>query len=411
MAGWGQWLVEVLASLWATLRGWAEAAWEAVVRLVHHGAEGLGASSGTAAGTGATAAAGGLGGASGDGPAAVGALVSLGWPGWLLLLAVFAASTYLIWGLVRAWEGWQGARVARRLEAVHRHSRQRGLRLAPMLAMEEAAPAARDARTWRQQLVERAEAHLKGTRWLDGVQRKLNRARLRWRAVEFLALQGAAGMGGGLVGLVLTGQWLLALAASVLGLLLPDLYVARRYQQRLRAFDGQLPDALTLMANALKSGYSFLQAADVVAREMPAPIADEFAWLVKETRVNIPLEDALANLLDRVPSPDLDLVVTAVLIQKQVGGNLAGVLERTAETIRERVRLQGQIRTLTAQGRLSGWIVGALPVALLVLLSAMNPAYLQPLLTTPVGWVLLGAGVVMEAAGVLVIRALIRVDV
>ncbi|EKP93795.1 type II secretion system F family protein [Thermaerobacter subterraneus] len=338
-------------------------------------------------------------------------LVVAGDWGFWLLLGVFLGSTYLVWGLLQAWDGWRGARVARRLEAVHRHSRQRGLRLAPMLAMEDVARTAREARSWRQQLVERAEARLRGTRWLDGVQRKLNRARLRWRAVEFVALQAGAGLAGGLLGLAMGGRWPLALAATVAGILLPDAYLARRYQQRLRAFDGQLPDALTLMANALKSGYSFLQAADVVAREMPPPIADEFAWLVKETRVNIPLEDALANLLDRVPSADLDLVVTAVLIQKQVGGNLAGVLERTAETIRERVRLQGQIRTLTAQGRLSGWIVGALPVALLVLLSAMNPAYLQPLLATPLGWTLLGAGVVMEAAGVLVIRALIRVDV
>lgn len=401
MAGIGQWLAEAWKTLWVALGRWAGAAWDWLAGF-------FGGTGGAPSGPAGGAAGGGVLGGAADGAAG---LAGLGAADWMVLLLVFAGSTYVAWGLVRAWEGWQGARVARRLEAVHRHSRQRGLRLAPMLVMEEAQPGPREGRSWRRQLVEQAEARLRGARWLDGVQRKLNRARLRWRAVEFLALQAAAGVAGGLVGLALGGRWWLAVAGSVAGMLAPDAYVARRYRQRLQAFDAQLPDALTLMANALKSGYSFLQAADVVARDMPAPIAEEFGWLVKETRVNIPLEDALANLLDRVPSPDLDLVVTAVLIQKQVGGNLAGVLERTAETIRERVRLQGQIRTLTAQGRLSGWIVGSLPVALLVLLSAMNPAYLQPLLATPVGWMLLGAGVVMEVAGVLVIRALIRVDI
>ncbi|HEY8393192.1 MAG TPA: type II secretion system F family protein [Thermaerobacter sp.] len=330
---------------------------------------------------------------------------------WWLLILVFVAAVYLTWGLLQAWEAWRENTVSRRLEELHRHSRRRNLKLAPMLAMEAPPPEEKEARSLRERLVAEAEARLRGGKLLEGVQRKLGRARLRLRAVELLALQGGCGILGGLAGLVLTRHWLGAALAGLAGLWAPDLYVTWRYHRRLKEFNEQLPDALTLMANSLKAGYSFLQAADVVARELPPPIAEEFAWLVKETRVNIPLEDALANLLDRVPSGDLDLVVTAVLIQKQVGGNLAGVLERTAETIRERVRLQGQIRTLTAQGRLSGWILGVLPVALFLLLMVMSPSYVAPLLQKPLGWMLLGAAAVMQVTGALVIRALIRVEV
>ncbi|HEY8415827.1 MAG TPA: type II secretion system F family protein [Thermaerobacter sp.] len=330
---------------------------------------------------------------------------------WWVLVLVFAASVYLTWGLLQAWEAWRENTVSRRLEELHRHSRRRTLKLAPMVAMEGPLPGEQEARSLRERLVAEAEARLRGGRLLEGVQRKLARARMRLRAVELLALQAGSGIVGGLAGLLLTRHWLGAVLAGFLGLWVPDLYVSWRYHRRLREFNDQLPDALTLMANSLKAGYSFLQAADVVAQELPPPIAEEFAWLVKETRVNIPLEDALANLLDRVPSRDLDLAVTAVLIQKQVGGNLAGVLERTAETIRERVRLQGQVRTLTAQGRLSGWILGLLPVALFFLLMIISPTYVAPLLQQPLGWMLLGAAGVMQVTGALVIRALIRVEV
>ena len=166
------------------------------------------------------------------------------------------------------------------------------------------------------------------------------------------------------------------------------------------------------MANALKSGYSFLQAADVVGREMPAPIGPEFSQVVRETRVNIAMEDALANLLDRIESPDLDLVVTAVLVNAQVGGNLPQVLDSISSTIRQRIRLRGQVRTLTAQGRMSGLIIGLLPVGLGLFIAVIAPEFIGLLFTHPLGWGMLGAAVVlMETLGIIVIRRIVRVEV
>lgn len=200
------------------------------------------------------------------------------------------------------------------------------------------------------------------------------------------------------------------LLGAAAGAILPPAYVHRRTQMRLRAFQNQLADALTLAANGLRSGYSFLQALDVVGAELPPPAGEEFAQVVRETRVGIPLEDALANLLERVPSADLDLMVTAVLIQRQVGGNLAYIFDRISETIRERVRLQGQMRAITAQGRLSGWIVGLLPPALGAVLFIVNPRYIAPLFSEPAGRAILGVALFFELLGAWVIRRLVRVE-
>ncbi|MBE3590676.1 MAG: type II secretion system F family protein [Firmicutes bacterium] len=241
--------------------------------------------------------------------------------------------------------------------------------------------------------------------------RRLRRAGLPWRVEEFLALQAAAAaVGGGL--LVLAGRtWWWGLGGAAAGWWAPQAYVQMRQARRLARCAADLPAALGMMSQALKAGHSFLQAAETVAEELDSPLAEEFGQMVHEIRLNVSTEDALANLVDRVRSDDLDLVVTAVLIQRQVGGNLAQLLDQIAHTIRERVRIQGEVRVLTSQGRLSGWIVGALPVALLVLVSLMNPGYLAPLFHTPLGRALLGTAAVMEALGAFVIHRIVRIEV
>src|SRR5581483_2181443 len=211
--------------------------------------------------------------------------------------------------------------------------------------------------------------------------------------------------------------WLLGLAAVIVlglgcaGYAAPALYVQRRRQARLRQFEDQLVDALTLIANALKSGYSFLQGIEAVAREMPPPLGAEFEQVVREIRVGGSAEEALLKLCERVPSQDLELVVTAMIIQRQVGGNLADILSNIAYTVRERHRILREIRVLTAQERMSGNVVAGIPLALVLLMSITTPTYVSGMWATNAGKAMLGAGFVMELIGLLVIRRMVELEV
>lgn len=252
----------------------------------------------------------------------------------------------------------------------------------------------------------RVEHRLLG-RWL---QLQLRRAGLRILPAEFLAFQCCAAFCAELLATLLgySRLWWLILPA---GTLAPLWWLRRRGHVRARNLEQQLPDALALIANSLRSGFSFLQALAVVAREMPDPIAREAAQVLKENRVGIPLDAALTSMAERVGSQDLDLVVTAVLIQRQVGGNLAEIADTIADTIKGRLHLLGQVRTLTAQGRFSGLIVSLLPVLVGLALFSLNPAYISPLFDTTLGWLLLGVGGVMQGVGILVIRHLVHLEV
>jgi tight adherence protein B len=241
--------------------------------------------------------------------------------------------------------------------------------------------------------------------------RRLLHAGLRWRPGEFLALQVALAVVGAFLLAFVLPSGLGVVVGGLVGWALPAFWLGRRTAQRQKAFGHQLADAIGMLANALRSGYSFLQAMDVIGRDMPDPIASEFAQVLRESRLNIPLETALQGLSRRVPSEDLELLVTAVLIQRQVGGNLSEILDRIQDTIRERIRILGQVRTLTAQGRMSGWIVSLLPVGLLGILSVLNPTYVKPLFTHPIGWGILGIATVMQSIGIVVIRRMVNVEV
>ena len=189
----------------------------------------------------------------------------------------------------------------------------------------------------------------------------------------------------------------------------------------MRAFDDQLADTLSLWVNALRSGYSVLQGMEAIATESPPPVSVEFERVVQEVRLGLSVENSLDNMYNRVPSEDLDLVITAVNIQREVGGNLAEVLESISHTIRERIRIKGEIRTLTAQGRASGVIISLLPVALGGLLYMINPGYVSELWVReapfiipgilPCGWIVLGIGLGMILMGALAIRKIVDIEV
>jgi tight adherence protein B len=199
--------------------------------------------------------------------------------------------------------------------------------------------------------------------------------------------------------------------AGFLGYIIPGRYVRYRIGARLRAFNNQLGDTLTLLSNAIKAGYSFAQAIDTVAKNAVPPIADEFGRAVREMNLGGSPDEALQNITKRVESPDFDLVATAYSIHRTVGGNLAEILDNIAYTIRERVRIKGEIATLTAQARASGTLITFLPIVLAVFMYFVTPTYFRPMFENFIGWILIAIGCFMIFVGNLIIRRVVAIEV
>ena len=241
------------------------------------------------------------------------------------------------------------------------------------------------------------------------VAEQLQRADLKLRPSEYFMIQVGSGA---VVALIAWWRWgLLFVLLFFLGYLIPGFYVKYRVAQRLKKFNGQLGDTLTLLSNALKAGYSFAQAIDTVAKNAVAPIGDEFARAVREMNLGGSPDEALGNITKRIASPDFDLVATAYSIHRTVGGNLAEILDNIAYTIRERVRIKGEIQTLTAQARASGTIITALPILLATFMFFVTPTYFQPMFSNFIGWILLAIGAFMIFIGNLIIRRIVAIEV
>lgn len=238
---------------------------------------------------------------------------------------------------------------------------------------------------------------------------ELGRADLKLRTAEFVMIQVAFMLGGALIGLFRFGFAPYFVIAGVGGYFIPMRYLRYRQRRRQRALSAQLPDTIALLTNALKAGYSFPQAIDTVARNGSPPIAEEFGRVVRELNLGGSVEQSLNNLVKRAANDDLELVVTAAVIQNQVGGNLARVLDNISETIRERVRVKGQINAITAQGRASAWIITLLPIGLAALLFVITPDYFGVMTKTPLGVGLLLVAGVMIALGNYFTRQVARV--
>ena len=250
---------------------------------------------------------------------------------------------------------------------------------------------------------------------------ELARADLKLTVAEFMMLTVISVLGLGALAWLVYGNLVMLLFGVVVGYFLPKVFVKTRQRRRLKAFNNQLGDGLTLMANGLRAGYSLLQAMDAVSKELPPPMSVEFRRVVQEIGLGITTPRAFDNLLRRVPSDDLDLVITAINVQSEVGGNLSQILEIIGEVIRERVRIKGEIQVLTAQGQLSGYVISFLPVALGLILYAMNQKYIgrmvyacppeQELCSQPCGWIMIGTGIIMIASGFFAIQKIIDIDV
>ncbi|MDP9050245.1 MAG: type II secretion system F family protein [Acidobacteriota bacterium] len=199
--------------------------------------------------------------------------------------------------------------------------------------------------------------------------------------------------------------------AGLAGSVMPYGVLRFRRSRRLKAFNASLPDAIDLMARALRAGHAMGSAIEMVADQMPEPLAFEFVQVYQQQRLGLQFRDALLQIGARVPSRDLQFLTTAILVQKETGGDLTEILDRAAHVIRERIRIEGEVRTHTAQGRLTGWILGLLPIILLVLINLVSPGYSRLLFEDPTGQKLLYAGAGLIFAGSLIIRKIVDVQV
>ena len=242
------------------------------------------------------------------------------------------------------------------------------------------------------------------------IQRDLARANLKLTVSEYYYIRLGMAVGVGLI-LYLFRDPISGIIGVVLGYFGPRFWVGRRIGGRLAAFNKQLPDTITLVSNSLRAGSSFLQSIELVSRESLAPMGEEMGRVVREVNLGLGMEEALHNMVRRIKSEDLDLMVTAISIQQSVGGNLAEVLDTIAFTIRERVRIKGDVNTLTAQGRYSGYLVAFLPIAIAFMINLISPAFMQPLFTNTIGQILLAVGGVMMTIGFFAIQKITDIKV
>jgi tight adherence protein B len=245
----------------------------------------------------------------------------------------------------------------------------------------------------------------------SGLEAKLEQAGLPMKAGEFVALTAVCAVAGGVLGAFLLGNIFVALLFAVAGSLIPYAWLLRARSQRQKRMAEQLADVLSILASSLRAGHSFLQALDQVANEIKDPSAAEFHRVVSEIRLGRSVDDAMLEMADRIGSEDMRWAVMAVNIQRQVGGNLAEVLDIVSNTVRERAYIHRQVRVLSAEGRISIGILAVLPVGIFFYLMLVNPEYVSVLFTHPIGRILLLAGGALMAAGIYVMTRIVKIDV
>ena len=250
--------------------------------------------------------------------------------------------------------------------------------------------------------------------WLERMKTKLERADSRLQPIDFMIMRFVlAALAfvvpylflGGVLGLVA------ALGAAVAGFQVPEMWINSRTNARRNKLEEQLPEAITLVSNSLKAGFGLLQALSLAADQMEHPISTELAQAINEMNLGSHPDEALTALSERTGNYDLDLVVTAILVQRSVGGNLSEILDTVAATMRERVRIRAEVNTLTAQQRMTGYVLGLMPLGVGALFMLMSPDYIMVLFTEPVGKMMLGVAVVMEIIGIVIIRRILDIEV
>ncbi|KPL72186.1 hypothetical protein ADN00_15250 [Ornatilinea apprima] len=256
---------------------------------------------------------------------------------------------------------------------------------------------------------------VEGSSFAERVSKSLARADIKMKPGEYIAMMIIVAFGVGIILWFIGGRSIFAgVIGAIIGLFLPGMYVKRQQSKRLIRFNEQLADMLNLMVNGLRAGYSTAQAMEAISRELPPPISDEFRRVVQEMQLGVPTERALDNLLRRIPSDDLDLVITAINVQREVGGNLAEILDTISHTIRERVRIKGEIRVLTSQVMYSGRFLSILPLLVMGVLYLLNREYMMEFFkpeNVPCGYIALGVAAALIIAGYFIMTKLGQIEV
>ena len=226
----------------------------------------------------------------------------------------------------------------------------------------------------------------------------------------FMASAGSA-IAGSLLGGIFSRMLWVSILCGVPGAIIPTIVLRMKRNRRVKAFNAALPDAIDLMARCLVAGHSVGSSIEMIGQQAPEPLAFEFVQVYQQQRLGLQFRDALLQMGTRIPSRDLQFFITAILVQKETGGDLTEILSRTSHVIRERIRIQGEVKTRTAQGRLTGWILSLLPVVMLVLINIISPGYSHVLFHDPIGQDLMYAGATLIAIGAFVIRRIVDIQV
>jgi tight adherence protein B len=270
-------------------------------------------------------------------------------------------------------------------------------------------------------LTDWVNVQVESSSWGENIAKTLAQADVKLKPAEYVALQlilvlvlgGLAFLiGGGVSGD--RSAYISALIGAIIGFIIPRIYVSRQKSKRLQRFDEQLPDMLNLMVNGLRAGFSTVQAMEAVSKELPPPISEEFRRLVQEMQIGIPMEQALDNLYRRIPSDDLDLIIAAINVQREVGGNLAEILDTISYTIRERVRIKGEIRVLTSQVMYSGRFLSMLPFILAGILWFLNRPYMMQFFnpnTRVCGGIMIGTIFLLISLGYFLMTRIANIEV
>ncbi len=256
-------------------------------------------------------------------------------------------------------------------------------------------------------------AFVEGRSWTGELAIALDRGDVKLTVAEYVAVRLFMALFGAVIPfLLIHGPFAILLMAigALVGYMLPKLWLGRAQKKRVNKLDSQLPDTLTMLSNSLKAGFGLMQSMDLASKEMSHPIATEIKRTLQDINVGASTEGALQGLGTRSGSADFDIVVTAMLIQQSTGGNLAEILDNVAYTMRERIRIRGEIKTLTTQGVMTGFIIGGMPFFIAGIVTMLNPGYMDPLLTTTPGYIMLGGAVLLEAFGIMVIKKILAIE-
>jgi len=322
---------------------------------------------------------------------------------WIVLLAFFLfSSVFFFW--IGKYSDLRRSRISKRVHEIEKKEWQ---------VTEETSKKKSEKTFFLFSLLEKMFRNIK---WLHSLEHKmqieLKRANLLMKPSEFMTLILSFSFLGAVLGTIIAGGHMeRGIWIGGITWILPLMWLKGKIKKRKKLLEDQLPEMVNMTSNSLKAGYSLIQSLELLSQEMAPPLSEEIQRMLQEMRLGIPTEEALVHFNQRIDSQDLDLVISAMLIQRQVGGNLSEILDTIGDTIRERIRIKGEIKSLTAQGKMSMYIFMLLPIGLGAFLGLTNPEYIQPLFTEPMGWLMLAVAVIGQGIGAMLIKKITNIEV